>query len=75
MAIDGLVRHGEHSAMDHAEASAHVALESGVVLLAAALLFVLLFRKLGLGATLGYLVAVRSSARRCSAWWGAASKR
>tara|TARA_Y100000815_G_scaffold210586_1_gene194996 strand:+ start:3066 stop:4874 length:1809 start_codon:yes stop_codon:yes gene_type:complete len=57
MAIDGLVRHGEHSAMDHAEASAHVALESGVVLLAAALLFVLLFRKLGLGATLGYLVA------------------
>jgi len=43
--------------MDHGEASAHVALESGVVLLAAALLFVLLFRKLGLGATLGYLVA------------------
>ena len=46
--------------MDHAEAAAHsghVALESGVVLLAAALLFVILFRKLGLGATLGYLVA------------------
>ena len=43
--------------MEHGEASAHVALESGVVLLAAALLFVILFRKLGLGATLGYLVA------------------
>ena len=46
--------------MNHAEAAAHsghVALESGVVLLAAALLFVILFRKLGLGATLGYLVA------------------
>ncbi len=43
--------------MGHEQASAHVALESGVVLLAAALLFVLLFRKLGLGATLGYLVA------------------
>ena len=43
--------------MEHGEATAHVALESGVVLLAAALLFVILFRKLGLGATLGYLVA------------------
>ena len=46
--------------MEHGEAaahSAHVALESGVVLLAAALLFVIVFRKLGLGATLGYLVA------------------
>lgn len=43
--------------MEHGEASAHFALESGVVLLAAALLFVILFRKLGLGATLGYLVA------------------
>ena len=32
-------------------------LETGVVLLAAALVFVLLFRRLGLGATLGYLVA------------------
>ena len=43
--------------MEHGEASAHVALESGLVLLGAALLFVILFRKLGLGATLGYLVA------------------
>ena len=43
--------------MEHGEATAHVALESGVVLLAAALLFVIAFRKLGLGATLGYLVA------------------
>lgn len=46
--------------MEHGDAahhSAHLALESGVVLLAAALLFVIVFRKLGLGATLGYLVA------------------
>ena len=46
--------------MEHGEAaaaSAHLALDSAVVLLAAALLFVILFRKLGLGATLGYLVA------------------
>ena len=46
--------------MEHQEASAHAAhaaLESGVVLLAAALLCVIVFRKLGLGATLGYLVA------------------
>ncbi|RDC60933.1 Glutathione-regulated potassium-efflux system protein [Alteripontixanthobacter maritimus] len=35
----------------------HSFLETGVVLLAAALVFVLLFRRLGLGATLGYLVA------------------
>ena len=46
--------------MGHGEAaaqSAHLALGSAVVLLGAALLFVILFRKLGLGATLGYLVA------------------
>jgi|TARA_R100000049_G_C1953056_1_gene102646 glutathione-regulated potassium-efflux system protein KefB len=46
--------------MGHGEAaagSAHLALDSAVVLLGAALLFVILFRKLGLGATLGYLVA------------------
>ncbi|MBB3034630.1 cation:proton antiporter domain-containing protein [Alteriqipengyuania lutimaris] len=43
--------------MEHGEGAAHVALGSGVVLLAAALLFVIAFRKLGLGATLGYLVA------------------
>ncbi|QWC57214.1 sodium:proton exchanger [Erythrobacter sp. 3-20A1M] len=40
--------------MEHGEQSM---LASGLVLLAAALVFVLLFRKLGLGATLGYLVA------------------
>jgi CPA2 family monovalent cation:H+ antiporter-2 len=34
-----------------------VLLSDGVILLGAALLFVLLFRRLGLGATLGYLVA------------------
>ena len=46
--------------MDHGsagESAAHVALEAGLVMLAAALVFVILFRKLGLGATLGYLVA------------------
>ena len=39
------------------EHSGESMLASGLVLLAAALVFVLLFRKLGLGATLGYLVA------------------
>jgi monovalent cation:proton antiporter-2 (CPA2) family protein len=37
--------------------SAHSFLYDGVLLLGAALVFVLLFRRLGLGATLGYLVA------------------
>jgi len=39
------------------ESAAQVALEAGLVMLAAALIFVIVFRKLGLGATLGYLVA------------------
>ena len=39
-----------------ANAASHF-LRDGFVLLAAALFFVLLFRRLGLGATLGYLVA------------------
>lgn len=37
--------------------SAHTMLRDGVLLLGAALVFVLVFRRLGLGATLGYLLA------------------
>ncbi len=46
--------------MTDAETTAHATtamLESGAVMLGAALLFVMLFRKLRLGATLGYIVA------------------
>ncbi|MDQ3074173.1 MAG: monovalent cation:proton antiporter-2 (CPA2) family protein [Pseudomonadota bacterium] len=46
--------------MNEVETTAHatsVLLESGAVMLGAALLFVMLFRKLKLGATLGYIVA------------------
>ena len=40
-----------------ADAAAVLALKDGVVMLGAAMAFVLLFRRLGLGAVLGYLVA------------------
>lgn len=39
------------------EGGLHEMLQNGVVLLGVALIFVLLFRRLGLGATLGYLIA------------------
>jgi len=42
-------------------------LRDAVILLGFALVFVLLFRRLGLGATLGYLVAGALSGRICSA--------
>ena len=48
--------------MTDAETTAHATsalLDSGAVMLGAALLFVMLFRKLRLGATLGYIVAGR----------------
>ena len=40
----------------------------GFVMLGFALAFVLLFRRLGLGATLGYLVAGAVADLMCSAW-------
>lgn len=43
--------------MDHGEAAGLGLFMTGTVLLGAALIFVLLFRKLGLGAVLGYLIA------------------
>ncbi|MBV8687327.1 MAG: cation:proton antiporter [Alphaproteobacteria bacterium] len=42
---------------DEAAAAASLVLRDGVIMLGAAMLFVMLFRRLGLGAVLGYLVA------------------
>ena len=47
----------EPAAVGHAADAATLVLRDGVIMLGAALLFVMLFRRFGLGAVLGYLVA------------------